>query len=323
MKAFVYDKKADASRQPEGIKLTMREIDTPMPKSGEVLIEVRAVSVNAADYRSMQMGLIPKGGIFGAAIAGQVVALGPGTSEFVVGDAVACDSSGENFGGFAEYAAVSEAILARIPDGLSFETAAAVPLAAVTALQGLRKYKGDLRGRSVLINGAAGGVGSFAVQLAKFYGAEVTGVCGTANTGRVQSLGADRVIDYTKQPLETLVSSANSRYDLILGVQGNCGLGTYRRLLAPRGRYVMIGGSISQIFRSLLLGPLYSLGSRKLLSLAAKPSADDLKYVMSLVADGSIVPLIQKAYSFAELPEAVALASGGHAWGKLVIAVRP
>ncbi len=319
MKAFVYNNKSP------GGKLHRRDLDTPLPRAGEVLVEVRAVSVNAADYRSMKMGIIPQGGVFGADIAGRVAAVGPGVSSFQVGENVVCDNSGHNFGGFAEYAAVKESVLARMPAGLSHETCAAVPLASVTALQGLRKYGGDLRGKAVLINGAAGGVGSFAVQLAKFFGADVTGACGSANVERVKALGADRVIDYTETPLTELASRKDipSRYDLILGVHGNYGLGTYRKLLAPAGKYVMVGGALPQVFRSLLLGPLYSFGNKKLLSLAARPAADDLKFVLSLIADGAVSPLIERVYPFEEIPEAVTRAAGGHAWGKLVIAVRP
>ncbi len=318
MKAFVYNNKP-----PKG-NLHLRDLDTPLPRAGEVLVEVRAVSVNAADYRSMKLGIIPQGGVFGADIAGRVAAVGPGGSSFQVGDNVVCDNSGDNFGGFAEYATVKEGVLARMPAGLSPETCAAVPLSAVTALQGLRKYGGDLRGKAVLINGAAGGVGSFAVQLAKFFGADVTGVCGSANVERVKALGADRAIDYTEAPLASLASRKDypARYDLILGVHGNYGLGTYRNLLAPRGRYVMVGGELPQVLRSLLLGPLYSFGNKKFLSLAARPSADDLKFVLSLAADGAVSPLIERVYPFEGIPEAVRRAAGGHAWGKLVISVK-
>jgi len=283
MKAYVYDK-----RNP-GNPLAMREVERPEPKDREVLVEIRAVSVNAADYRSMKMGLIPKSGIFGADISGRIAKVGSAVTSFHAGDEVVCDSSGCGFGGFAEYVALPESALTRKPGELTHETCAAVPMAAVTARQGLVKAGSPGSGAKVLINGASGGVGSFAVQLASRAGAEVTGVCGTANADRVKLLGAARIIDYRTASLADL----GARYDAILAIHGNYSLRLYRSLLAEGGTYVMIGGEISHIFRSILLGPLFSLGKANMRALAARPSPADLEYVLGLISRGDIKPDIE------------------------------
>ena len=261
MKAVIYKKGA-----PE--KLSYCEIDKPVAGDNEVLIRVHAVSLNAADYRSMKLGLIPKKRIFGADIAGIVESAGKNITLFKPGDEVMGDLASYGFGGLAEYVTAPEKALVPKPQTISFEAAATLPLAGITALQALRNEGNIKKGDKVLIVGSSGSVGPFAVQLAKYFGAVVTGVCSTGNMDQTLSIGADIVIDYTKEnPLR-----GNERYNLILGINGNHPLRAYRRALAPDGRYVMVGGSFSQIFRSLLLGWLLSYGSRKMKSLSAKPN---------------------------------------------------
>lgn len=311
MNAMVYSKR----NAPNAMRLT--EIAKPVLTSGQVLVKIHSVSLNAADYRSMQMGIGPKSGIFGADIAGLVEAVGSDAKKFQVGDAVFGDLSISNFGGLAEYVAAPEALLAKKPDSVSFEHAAAIPMASLTALQGLRDKGGIKPGHRVLLIGASGGVGLFALQLAKHFGAHVTAVCGSKNAELVASLGADDVIDYTR----TKLSSLKGNFDIILAINGNYSLLTYRKLLAPGGSCVMIGGALSQIARFFLLGPLLSIGKRKIRILAAKASAEDLAFVMKLVEEGRIRPVIDKRYSLAEAGEAFDYLKAGHAGGKVIVNV--
>ena len=311
MKAILYDTKAKlCGRIPQ-------EVEKPKPGAHDVLVKVEAVALNAADYRSMQMGLIPKSRIFGADVAGKIESVGTAVTRFKAGDEVVADTSGCGFGSLADYVIIPETLLARKPESVPFIEAASVPMAALTALQGLRDKGGIREGSKVLINGASGGVGTFAVQLAKFLGASVTAVCGSRNAELVRSLGADRMIDYSKEDF----AKTDSRYDIILAVSGNRPLLTYRRLLEANGTYVMIGGEMSQIFRSLLLGPFLSLGAKKMRSLAARPNAADLEYVLNLVAEGKIKPVIEKVYPFAETADAMQFLSAGHASGKIVVSM--
>ena len=193
MKAIVFDK----NLSPE--KFVLREVEKPTPAEGQVLVKIMAASINAADYRSIRLGNIPKSGIFGADIAGKVEAVGAGVSRLKVGDEVFGDIMSAGWGGLAEYVAVPEKLLAIKPAAVSFLDAASLPIACLTALQGLRDLGGIKAGHRVLIHGAGGGVGTFAVQLAKYFGAEVTAVCGPHNVEQSKTLGADRVIDYTKE----------------------------------------------------------------------------------------------------------------------------
>lgn len=311
MKAVVYDKSASPD------VLAFREVARPVPRDDEVLVKIQAVSVNAADYRSIRLGIIPKGRIFGSDIAGRIEAVGKNTRRFAVGDEVLGDLSGCGFGGFAEYVAVPEACLALKPAAVSFEAAAAVPMAAVTALQGLRNRGGIKPGQKVLIYGAGGGVGTFAVQLAKYFGAAVTAVCGGKNTKVVQSLGADQVIDYQQDDL----SRSGQHYDLILAVNGRQSLFKYRRLLAPGGICVVVGGALTQVFQAMLFGRLLSAGSRKMRLLAAKPNPEDLAFVIKLVEAEKVMPVIDRSYPLSETAAAVKYLSGGHAQGKVIIKV--
>ena len=311
MKAMVYSPKSP----PPAMHLT--DIATPVPASGQVLVRVHSVSLNAADYRSMQMGIGPKSGIYGADIAGRIEAVGPGTTKFQIGDAVFGDLSSNQFGGLAEYVTAPESLLTAMPDTVTFEQAAALPMASVTALQALRD-KGRIQpGHHVLIVGASGGVGLYAIQLAKNYGATVTALCSSTKTELATSLGADTVVDYAQTPLRTLPK----KFDIILAINGNYPLLTYKKLLTPSGTCVMIGGSLSQIARFFLLAPLLSIGPQKLRILAAKPSAEDRTFIMNLVQEGHIHPVIDRRYSLTQAWDAYNYIKAGHSAGKVVVNV--
>ena len=244
--------------------LHLQEVEKPAPKENEVLIKIHSASVNYADWHMMtgepfiarlSLGWFKPGKhIIGADIAGTVEAIGGSVIQFKPGDEVYGDLLVYGSGGFAEYVCAPENLIAMKPVNLTFEEAAAVPMAAVTALQALRDAGNVQPGQKVLIHGAAGGVGTFAVQIAKLLGAEVTGVCSTRNIDLVRSLGADHVIDYTKEGL----SSTGQLYDLILGINGNRSIFDYRRALNPQGKYFMVGGLDKQIFQAMILGPLLS-----------------------------------------------------------------
>ena len=312
MKAVVYEKNGSQ------VPFVFREVEKPVPNDDEVLIQIHATSLNAADYRLFRMGLgIPKSKIFGADIAGTVEAVGKNIRTFQPGDSVAADTGGYGFGGLAEYAVAPGEIAALIPAEVSFEKAAAVPMSAITALQALRD-KGSIRqGQKVLINGASGGVGTYAVQLAKYFGAEVTAVCSAKNMDLVRSLGADHVIDYAREDF----TKSGIRYDLIIAVNGYHPLSAYKRALAPEGTYVMVGGTFSQIFKSLVFGPIMSAGNRKIRSLSAKGNAKDLAFILDLVKEGIINPVIDRRYPLQQAGEAFLYIEKGHAGGKVVINV--
>jgi NADPH:quinone reductase-like Zn-dependent oxidoreductase len=272
MKAVIYNKKKS------GNNLIYSDIEKPSPKGHEVLVKIRAVSVNAADYRSMKMGIVPRKRIFGADIAGTVESVGNDVTHFSPGDEVFGDLSGCGFGGFAEFAVAPEKVLIFKPGKLSFEEAAVLPLASVTALQALRD-KGEIRsGQHVLILGSSGGVGTYAVQLAKHFGAVVTAVCSTANVELTRSLGADNVVDYTREDF----TGGGRRFDLILAVNGNYPILQCRKVLKKNGIYVMVGGAMKQIIKALLFGRLLSYGSKKMRSVAAKPNQEDLEFIAKL-----------------------------------------
>ena len=295
MKAFVYEKYGP----PETLR--MAEVDTPAPGAGEVLVKVLAVSVNAADWHVLRgkplfyratLGLLrPKHKILGGDIAGQVEAVGGGVTQFQPGDQVYANLLEHGYGGFAEYVSVPVDVMALKPVSLSFEEAAAVPMAATTALQGLGRH-GDLQaGQKVLINGATGGVGTFAVQLAKAYGAEVTAVTSTPNIDLVRSLGADQVIDYAKEDF----TRTGRRYDRILDTVGNRSVPDLRRALATGGK------DVAQV--------------------QAHVTAKDLELLSELIEAGKVRPQIDRRYRFAEIPAAVAYLEQGHARAKVVVEV--
>ena len=307
--------------------LQLKEVEKPTPKEGEVLVEVRAVSLNAYDWRMLMadpfLVRLATGGFFkpaktipGADIAGRVVAAGPSAKQYRPGDEVYGDISAGNNGGCAEYVCAPEAALAPKPANLSFEQAAAVPMAALTALQGLRDVGKVKPGQKVLIYGASGGVGTFAVQLAKAFGAEVTAVCSTRNVDMVRSLGADHVIDYTKQDF----AKSGERYDVILAANGGRSIFDYKRALNPQGIYVMAGGSGLQLFQALLLGPWLSKSDgQKLTHISAHPSQNDLKMISEFLQSGKVVPVIERCYPLSETADAIRYLHEGHARGKLVI----
>ena len=312
---------------PDGLQL--QEVAKPTPKADEVLVKIHAASVNAYDWhlltadiflvRLMGGGLRrPKVAIPGVDIAGRIEAAGSNVKQFRPGDEVFGDISACGKGGFAEYVAVPENALALKPATLSFEEAAAIPMAAVTALQGLRDQGKIQAGQKVLINGASGGVGTFAVQIAIAFGAEVTAVCSTRNLDLVRTLGADRVIDYTQEDF----TRNGQTYDLILAANGYHPLSAYKRALTPQGIYVMAGGKPGQMFQAMLLGSWMSEnGGKKLGGFTAKANQKDLVVLKELVEAGKVVPVIDKRYSLSEAAEALRYLGAGHARGKVVITV--
>jgi NADPH:quinone reductase-like Zn-dependent oxidoreductase len=291
------------------------DVDKPIPKDNEVLIKIKAVSLNAADYRSMKMGLIPKRKIFGADISGCIESIGKNVTQFKPGDEVMGDLASFGFGGCAEYVTVPEKAVIIKPSKISFEEVSTLPMAALTALQALCDKGNIQKGHKVLIVGCAGGVGTFAIQLAKYYETEVTGVCSSKNVQQSDSLGADFVIDYTKEDF----SKSGKLFNLILGINGNYPLLAYRKCLAPNGIYVMVGGSLSQIFKSLLFGWFFSFGPRKMRSVAAKPNRHDLEFLATLLEKGQIKPIIDRRYSLDKTADAMNYISQGHSTGKVVI----
>jgi len=308
-------------------QLNLEEVATPSPSDDQVLIKVRAASVNPLDWhilradpfflRLMGFGFLkPKRKILGADIAGTVEAVGKNVQQFEPGDEVFGDISG---GGFAEYACASEKALALKPTNLTFEEAASVPVGALTALQALRDHGQVQQGTRVLIHGASGGVGTFAVQIAKYFGAEVTGVCSTRNLDMVRSIGADHVIDYTCNDFVEL----GELYDLILAVAGHRTIGDYRRALSPGGTLIMIGGSSSsQMISTMLFSPLISMfGNKKMGSMMAKVVQKDLVFLKELLETGKVVPVIDRQYELSEAPEAIRYLEQGHARGKVVITI--
>lgn len=311
MRAVIYDKRNSTNA------LVLKEIEKPTPNDNEVLVRIHAVSVNAGDYRSMKLGSIPKRKIFGSDIAGRVEAVGKNIKRLAIGDKVLGDISAVGLGGFAEYVAVPEDALVFKPESVTFEDAAAVPMAAVTALQALRNKGRIQHGQQVLICGAGGGVGTFSVQLAKHLGAEVTAVCGENNVKVIRSLGAHDVINYKEQDF----TKSGKLFDLVLAVNGNQSLFTYKGLLKPGGTCVMVGGSLSQVLKSLMFGAFLSMGNKKIRTLASKPNTQDLGFVMGLVASGKIKPVIDRYYSLQETAKAINYLSEGHARGKVIITV--
>jgi NADPH:quinone reductase-like Zn-dependent oxidoreductase len=320
MKAIVYQKYGS----PDVLELT--EVAKPTAGDNEVLIKVHAASVNSWDWDLLRgkpfivrlWGLLkPKYKIPGADIAGRVEAVGRSAKQFQPGDEVFGDLCVCGWGGFAEYVCAPENALALKPASMTFEEAAAIPQAAVMALQGLCD-KGQIQpGQRVLINGAGGAVGTFAVQIAKSFGAEVTGVDSTRKLDMVRSIGADQVIDYTREDF----TKNGQLYDLILDVAAYHSIFDYKRALSPKGIYVVVGGSLARIFQAMFLGPLISMtGSKKMGILAVKPNKD-LDLMKKLFETGKVVPVIDRRYTLSEVPEALRYFGEGHVRGKVVITV--
>ena len=320
MKAIVYHEYGS----PDVLKC--EEIEKPVPRDDEILIKVRAASVNPIDWRIMngepralrvmlRLLKMPIGRP-GVDVAGEVEAVGSNVTQFKPGDEV----FGACRGAFAEYACTAESKLVIKPDHVTFEQAASICVAGLTAVQGLRDHGKIQPGSKVLINGAAGGVGTFAVQIAKSFGADVTGVCSTRNLDMVRSIGADEVIDYTQQNFTT----SSQRYDLILDCVGNHSFSACRRVLNPNGRCVMIGaphdasmiGILAQMIKAVLLSFFLS---QKAVMFIAKSSQDDLKLLGELIATGKLKPVIDSRYSLSDAADAVRQVEEGHARGKVII----
>jgi 2-desacetyl-2-hydroxyethyl bacteriochlorophyllide A dehydrogenase len=306
--------------------LHLEEVPLPTVGDGDVLVRVQAASANAADWHLLRgtplpfrlvAGLrIPRFKIIGNDIAGRVEAVGRNVTQFRPGDEVFGELSRCGFGAYAEFAAAPEKALELKPANLSFEEAAAIPTAGCTALQGLRQGRIE-RGQRVLINGASGGVGTFAVQIAKAFGTEVTAVCSARNVDAVRSVGADHVIDYTKDDF----AAHGQRYDLILAANGDRSIWDYQRALSANGTYVMSGGSNRQLTHALLFGPLLSMGRRKLGNLLMKPNQADLRFLKELCEAGKVKPIIERRFPLSEVAAAVRYVEEGRARGKVVIAV--
>jgi NADPH:quinone reductase-like Zn-dependent oxidoreductase len=321
MKAIVHEEYGSAD------VLQLKEIEKPTPNNEEVLVEVKAASLNAYDWhflsadifliRLMGGGLLkPRNTRLGADVAGRVEAVGRNIRQFQPGDEVFGDIGSFGHGGFAEYVCVPERALTRKPANLSFEQAAAVPMAALTALQGLRD-SGQLQpGQKVLIQGASGGVGTFAVQIARCLGAEVTAVCSTRNLDMARTLGAEHVINYTKEDF----TRNGQRYDLILAANGYHPITAYKRALTPTGIYVMAGGAMAQMFQALALGPLLSEArGRKMRGLTTRLNQTDMALLKELLERGKVVPVIDACYPLKETAEAFRYFEKEHARGKVVI----
>ncbi len=305
MKAAVYSKTSS------GKVLQFREIEKPVPKDKEVLIKVRAASVNPLDWRM-------KSERPGVDVAGEVVAVGKNVTRFKTGDLI----FGLGKGAFAEYSCASESKLVVKPENMSFEEAAVIPVAGLTALQGLRDQGRLQRGQKVLINGAAGGIGTFAVQIAKSMGAQVTGVCSTRNVEMVRSLGADFVVDYSRWDF----ADSAERYDVLLDNVGNRPLSVFRRVLTPHGRCVLAGAPktlpavLARILKAFAWSPFLR---QKFTFFVAKPRAHDLQALCELVSSGTLKPVVDKVYPLSETADAIAYVETGHARAKVVVKINP
>ena len=306
--------------------LQLKEVEKPTPKDNEALVKVHAASVNAADLETLRgvffvrivAPLKPMYKILGTDIAGRVEAVGRNVKQFQSGDEIWGDLSYPlGCGTFAEYVCVPESALRLKPASMTFEEAAAVPTAAVVALQNLRDKRQIEPGQRVLINGAGGGVGTFAVQIAKYFGAEVTGVDSTRKLDMLRSIGADHVIDYTQVDF----TKSGQRYDLILDVVAQRSIFDYRRALSPKGIVVFVGGSMAAVFQALFLGPLISMiGSKKMGIVMWRPNKkEDLVFITELFEAGKVVPVIDRRYPLSEVAEALRYLEEGHAQGKVVI----
>lgn len=310
--------------------LMIKDVEKPVPKDDEVLVKIRAVSLNTADrymmrgkpffVRAMAGGFRNprKNLILGSDIAGKIEDCGRNVLRFKPGNEVFGDVSAYGWGGLAEYVCVKEDDLVPKPDDVSWEEAAASPMSAVTALQGLRMMGEMGSNHKVLIHGASGGVGTFAVQLTKAFGSYVTAVCSTGNVDLVRSLGADHVVDYTKEDFLQQVE----RYDYILATNGDCSIRTYVRSLNSGGVCAVSGGSMNQIFQALLLGPLLSAtGNRKVCNVLHKPNQQDLLFIKELLETRKVKPVIDRLYPLTEAIQAFEYLEDGHARGKVVLIV--
>ncbi len=324
MKAVVYTRYGP----PEALRLV--DIEKPAPGDDEVLVRVHATSVNAADWRLLMArpflvrlvnGMVrPRRRVLGSDVAGTVEAVGGNVRRFRPGDAVVGALLAFGCGGFAEYACAREDAWFEKPADIPFDEAAALPMAGLTALQGLRDAAKVQPGQTVLVSGASGGVGSFAVQIAKHLGAEVTAVCSTRKVALARALGADHLIDYSQQDFTT----GERRYDVIFAVNGYHPIRHYKRALRPAGRYVMAGGTSAQLFEGLLLGRLVFMTGGKTMAVASgRSSREDVALLMELVRSGKLKPVIDRRYPLSDVPDAIRYMVEGRAGGKVVIVVSP
>lgn len=308
--------------------LQLKELAIPVPKEDQVLVKIHAASLNAADFETMRGTPIvrmtapfrPMYKILGSDIAGQVEAVGEKVKQFQPGDEVWGDLSfPHGLGGFAEYVSVDENALNLKPVSMTFEQASAYPQAGIIALQSLRDKVSIQSGQRVLINGAGGGMGTFAVQIAKYYGAEVTGVDSAMKLDMLRSIGADQVIDYRKEDY----TKSGKGYDVIMDVAADRSVFDYRDALNPGGIFMMVGGSMSTLLQVVIIGTLISRSGNKSIGLNKwQPNnRDDLAFLAELFDTGKVLPVIDKRYSLSEVPEALRYLEGGHALGKIVINV--
>jgi len=305
--------------------LQLKEVEKPTLKDDEVLVKVHAASINAADLDYMRGTFLvrigappkPQDKIIGSDMAGRVEAIGRNVKQLQPGDEVFADLSEHGLGAFAEYVCVPVNALTLKPGSMTFEEAATLPQSAILALQGLRDKRQTQPGQKVLINGAGGGVGTFAVQIARYFGAEVTGVDSTEKLDMVRSIGADHVIDYTQEDF----TRNGQHYDLILDVVAYRMILDYKRSLSSKGICLFIGGSMPAVFLGALLAPLILMrSSKKIGILAWKPNKkEDLVFLKELLVSGKIIPVIDKRYPLSETAEALRYLEEGHAQGKLVI----
>jgi NADPH:quinone reductase-like Zn-dependent oxidoreductase len=321
MKAIVCDRYGP----PEVLRL--EEVERPFPRDDQVLVEVMATSLNAADFEILGGAVSarlsgpfrPRYRIPGSDVAGRVVGVGRKVKRWKVEDAVFGDLFTCGFGAFAEYVAVPEDALMPKPVGISFEDAATLPQAAKIALQGLRGRRPIRKGQKVLINGAGGGMGTFAVQIAKYYGAEVTGVDLLEKLEMLRTIGADHVIDYAREDC----TKGPERYDLILDTVARRSIFDYRRVMAPDGRFVLVGGSRYAIIQAFILGPLFSVASKKKMGInpVKVNNEEDLQFLLELNEKGKLLPVIDRRISLAGVPEALKDLSKGLVKGKVVVTV--
>lgn len=307
--------------------LQFKEVERPTPQAGEVLVKIHAASVNALDWHLLTADIFvarfseglfkPKRNRLGADLAGRVEAIGSGVTQFQPGDAVYGDIQPFGSGAIAEYAVMPAQALAPKPASLTFAETAALPIAALTALQGLRDVGKLQAGQRILINGASGGVGTYAVQLAKAFGGEVTAVCSTRNVEQARALGADHVIDYTKADF----TQRGQQYDLIFAANGYHPLSAYKRALAPGGVYVMAGGKPKQLFDVMSWGWWHFRGDKRLTNVMAHASTPDLLVLNDLIAAGKLKPMIDRRYPLHQTADALRYLGEGHARGKIVIDV--
>jgi NADPH:quinone reductase-like Zn-dependent oxidoreductase len=303
--------------------LQLQDVEKPSPKDQDVLVKVHAASINALEWRRFTLPRLfvrlltgglrdPRDKTVGADFAGRVEAIGTAVTQLKQGDEV----FGIRRGSLAEYVSTPEKYVALKPSNLSFEAAAAVPLAALTALQALRDQGKIQSGQKVLINGAGGGVGTYAVQIAKSYGAEVTAVCGPRNLNVARSIGADHVVDYTKEDF----TKSGRHYDLIVAANGYHSILEYRRALNPNGIYVVVGGAMAQMFQALLLGAFLSwTGTKKFKGMMTRPNQEDLIVLKELLESCKIVSVIDRCYPLGEAVEAMRYVLEGHVRGKVIL----